>query len=437
MEGIITKGNSRCARNCLLILILLILLVPPPAVQAEKPFEWRHVGKDPYTGTIADAVNRNPNLSHGAKIKMIEKIMHSSVPAIRLRAVVEKFELIPADKREAVLASLTKNREFVHWQLILDAADGIFGTADDMHSKGQRARFVGTIRTRERIDEQTSYDHSDDTTYTLGEISVGEECQYMVFGAHRIEPSVIAHPEDNHAIRAAVYEVEDEGVNYVAKLPLACNNFCFSAFKLEVVGGPRKAEAKPSQAAPLTSLHLDRTIQINIWSLKDSADKELLRSLGTQAGSQSRDLGARLREAERAGRIARFSERPCPNYIIGIQGINFEASRGVVVRRNSIPAVIPSSFGHEQNAFDIPICDGQGSLSVPHEMLQPDMVVIARSPWVTPEIYYPHSGRLLTCTSKEMFEGRRGCPKRDRDTGEGEFYGVAATNEVINFHFVK
>lgn len=386
-------------RHAIAILVALLVVAPPPA--GAEQFRWRNVGQDPYLGNVAEAVNQLKQLSPEARTKLAEAIASSTVASVRFKRAIEESNLTEVEKRQ--MLALTANRQFLPWYLI---------------EKSARPEFVSAVGRAENIA----------VTYTVGEIQPDEKCDSMVFGRGSVK-DVIFDPEEKKPIEALVYEIRDGAVGYRVKLPVACNNLCFSSYGLTV-----SAAVAPQPAVlPLVAGASpdDHTIRIRLW---DGSTWAGAKRLATVHGFQSRDLGAELRDAARKDKLKPLAG--CHRFLIEFRDVAYERARGTTIRINNKPELIPRDFRPQANTFEVQVCDGEGTLTVSKDWLHGDTVLVIHSPWRRPELHYPPSGSLKTCTGQQIVDGRCG-PKWKDTIGFGELFRLAREFAVSNYHFVK
>lgn len=386
-------------RHVIAILCTLSMVVPM-AVEAE-PFLWRNVGVDPYLGNIAEAVSQLKQLSPEARTKLAEAIASSTVASVRFKKSIDASNLQEVEKKQ--MLALTAKRQFLPWYLI---------------EKSAPPELVSAVWKAENIA----------VTYTVGEIQTGEKCDSMVFGRGSVK-DVIFDPEDKKPIEALVYEIKDGAVGYRVKLPVACNNLCFSSYGLAVSASvaPRPAILPLVATAPLD----EHTIRIRLW---DGSTWAGAKRLTTVHGFQSRDLGAELRDAARKGELKALAG--CHRFLVEFRDIAYERARGTTVMVNARPAIIPQDFRPQANTFEVQVCNGEGTLTIPKDWLHGDTILVIHSPWKRPELHYPPSGSLKTCTGQQIVDGRCG-PKWKDSIGFGEFFRLTREFGVSNYHFVK
>lgn len=384
----------------------MILAAFPGAAEEPKPYIWRCIGCDPYTGTIEKAVDENPHLTKTAKEKLKEKISKSAVDSERFKKQVAASGLSEKEK-ERILA-IVKNRSFIPWQVIADSVP---------------EPLLSKIKSEEKVE----------ITYEIGEIKVGEEIRSMVFHDGVRKDRVIARPQSGAPIRALVYTVEDQGVKYMTKLPTVCNNFAFYGYGLTVTGSPApappKKEPAPLAEAKAISVSLDHTVRIRIWDSKTAKPGSEIASIieqlktqgpGDDIGSgklQSRNLHPVLIQAAKRGEISPYL--PCTEpFQVAFKKFAYEQARSHGFFLDGKKFRVPADFGPEKNGFEVAkVCNGEGAIAISRKWVPRESSMVIVSPWRKPDLVYPPSGRL--------------------QTAEGELHKLVNKYNASNYHFVK
>lgn len=189
----------------------------------------------------------------------------------------------------------------------------------------------------------------------------------------------------------------------------------------------------------LTAPGAPHTLKIRLWNGADLRSEAL--RLRHDRERQSRNLGAAIRAAARAGRIRPYHERQneCSPFTVRFEHADFKAARGRMVAVNGAPEPLPPHFGPETE-IKVPVCGGEGRLRITTEWLLANVAVKIKPPDDL-RIIYPTDGRALgTCTVEEIRRGYRRCPLyEERYRNQSEFFSIVrfeeAWDRMSNYHF--
>lgn len=155
-----------------------------------------------------------------------------------------------------------------------------------------------------------------------------------------------------------------------------------------------------------------------------------LRLLNESRGTQSRDHGARVREAARKGEIPQA--KGCIPHRVEIRGYKSQGPLAVLVNNRDAHRIAPQSG---IIAFPFEICDGEGTIALDPMQVEPEMTLFVFGP---PGIY-PRGGLLRTCTREEILSKRTACGplKGDPDVRWGELYFLTRSYLRSHYHMVE
>lgn len=157
-------------------------------------------------------------------------------------------------------------------------------------------------------------------------------------------------------------------------------------------------------ASPGADLHIDR---IRLW---DGRDNPIARQLSAIDGFQSRDRGSELRAAAGRGELAGSPGEYVFRLLFrNIAPVSFE---GPTLWTNGEPAAM-------RPWVEVTVKDGEGNLAVNRAWVSADAVLSIHSPWdsslgwrtrsaAEQKLHYPQSGWLITCTGREIADGKCG-----------------------------
>ncbi|MBI2096982.1 MAG: hypothetical protein HYT40_02395 [Candidatus Sungbacteria bacterium] len=384
-------------------LLVVAILMPFGAFAASDEFVWSEPGVDPFKGDIEKAIERFAGIPPAAKAKLVTKIKKSMVMADALKNHISASSMTKEEKEKAL--KLAKDQPFFNVEQL---------------SKLELPQALLAEIVAKEIDA---------SGYTVGEIAPGQKCDWMAFGRDKVVPRVVYEPaakirEPN--LKAHFFTEEEARVKYTVAQPLVCDNLCF--WKVEVGLVKTFKAPAPAEAVPVR-VESDHTIRIRVW---DGSSWIGVKRLAAVHGLQSRDLGGELRNAARKGELKPYAG--CHRFVVEFRDVAYERARGTVVRINGKPSMIPREFSPQANAFEIMVCDGEGTLTLPTNWIHGDTVLVIHSPWRRPELHYPPSGRLVTCTGQQIADGQ--CGTSFKGVGFGEFFRLPRES-TSNYHFVK
>ena len=173
----------------------------------------------------------------------------------------------------------------------------------------------------------------------------------------------------------------------------------------------------PAPAQPVLEVqpsYADHTLRLRLWKNEGAAQE-----LAVTAGRQSRDLGARLREAARDGLLAPQPGRHA--FTLRFINLAFELAQNGRVRMNGEVFVLPPNFGGTDargqtlDQITVEVTGGEGRLEISERWIREDTVLqIIPPPGLCA---YPPPGRRL-------------------QTAPGELARRTREDDVTNFHFV-
>ncbi len=87
--------------------------------------------------------------------------------------------------------------------------------------------------------------------------------------------------------------------------------------------------------------------------------------------------------------------------------MEYELAHGLSIYINGKPMKIPDDFG-PGNSFEVEVCNGEGVLTLTEaeRWIGSEAFIRIHSPWKRPDIHYPPSGVLRTCTGAEISAGK-------------------------------
>lgn len=191
------------------------------------------------------------------------------------------------------------------------------------------------------------------------------------------------------------------------KRKIAVALLSFSAWLLSV---PAPHAQPPLAAVPLSDSHV---LRIRLWE-GTAASKELI----AVDGRQSRDLGAKLRQAAREEKLKPLEGRH--EFRLEFSNLAFELARGQKIIVNSEVFLVPQGFGSQgRAAIAVTVTNGEGWVEISASWVKEETVIKIAAPPTLGDLHYPPP------------------PYRELRTKRGELARLVGEHEASNYHFVK